>query len=80
MQMEIVHKVSALTYNHLRSKMACGIYYFLVNAIIDGKGDLQSRMQSGMDEARKYYMKNGSNLTQLAYYGRMTNIEEFKAV
>ena len=29
-----VEKVSALTHNHLRSRMACGIYYFLVKEIL----------------------------------------------
>lgn len=77
---EMIHKVSALTHNHLRSKIACGIYYFLVKAIIDEKGELQARMQIGMDDARSFYMKDVSNLTQLAYYGRMADLEEFKAV
>ena len=35
-----VEKVSALTHNHLRSRMACGIYYFLVKEILQDKGSL----------------------------------------
>lgn len=77
---EMIHKVSALTHNHLRSKIACGIYYFLVKAIIDEEGDLQARLQTGMDAARKFYMNEVSNLTQLAYYGRMADLEGFKAI
>lgn len=123
--LEMIHTVSGLTHNHLRSKIACGIYYFMVKAILDerigdtdlvGKDveidcvdvredvredarkdagedarecraenrrenrDLISLLQAGMDEARSFYMKDASNLTQLAYYGRMADLEEFKAV
>ena len=99
---EMIHSVSGLTHNHLRSKIACGIYYFLVKAILDermGKmdwgeedvgennienskanRDFLSILQTGMDEARRFYMKGESNLTQLAYYDRMADLEQFKTV
>ena len=50
-----IHKVSALTHNHLRSMMCCGFYYFMVKSIIDGiaayensKG-AEDKLQSGGD-------------------------------
>lgn len=76
--LEIVHKVSALTHAHLRSKMACGIYYFLVKAVLDGRGSLQERLQKGMDEARVYYEKDITNLVELAYYGKLFNMESLR--
>ena len=33
---EGIHIISGLTHNHIRSKMCCGIYYFMVKSIIDG--------------------------------------------
>ena len=76
--LEIVHKVSALTHAHLRSKMACGIYYFLVKAVLDGRGSLRERLQKGMDEARVYYEKDITNLVELAYYGKLFNMESLR--
>ena len=76
--LEIVHKVSALTHAHLRSQMACGIYYFLVKAVLNGQESLQDRLHKGMDEARAYYEKDIANLTELAHYGRLFNMEAFR--
>ena len=75
-----VHKVSALTHNHLRSQIACGIYYFMIKNIFDGDGTLQKRLQDGMNQAEAFYRKDISNLTQLAYFQRMEKLEEFKYV
>ncbi len=77
--LEMVHKVSALTHAHLRSKMACGIYYFLVKAVLDSAGSLQERLQKGMDEAKVYYEKDSTNLAELAHYGRLFDLETLKA-
>ena len=33
---EGIHVISGLTHNHIRSKMCCSIYYFMVKSIIDG--------------------------------------------
>ena len=37
----MIHAVSALTHAHVRSQMACGIYYFLVKAILEEEGSLE---------------------------------------
>ncbi len=71
----MIHKGSALTHAHLRSKIACGIYYFLVKAVLDGQESLQERLQKGMNEARDYYEKDISNLVELAHYGRLFDME-----
>lgn len=76
--LEMVHKVSALTHAHLRSQMACGIYYFLVKAVLDGQGSLQERLQKGMDVAKVYYEKDIANLTELAHYGRLFDMAAFR--
>lgn len=75
-----IHKVSALTHNHLRSKIACGIYYFMMKNILNNEGTLIERLQNGINEALKFYGKDEENLEQLAYYHRLFNLDEFKNV
>lgn len=78
--LDMVHQVSALTHAHLRSQMACGIYYFLIKAVLDEQGNLQEHLQKGMDEAKAYYEKNVANLTELAHYGRLFDLECLRQV
>lgn len=71
----IIHDVSALTHAHPRSLIACGLYYFCARAILDETGTLIQRLQKGMNAGFTYYRQNITNLTELAYYGRLENIE-----
>ena len=75
--LELIHEVSALTHAHLRSKMACGFYYFMVKAILDEEGNLTSKLQKGIDNAVTFYHRDFSNLVQMAYYGRLFHLDEF---
>lgn len=77
---EAIHKVSALTHNHLRSKMACGIYYFLMEHILEVDGSLKDRMQKGMDQAVAYYGGNVEALGQLEHFQRLVRLDEFQEV
>ena len=74
---KFVHAVSGLTHNHVRSKMACGLYYFCVRAILKGEGNLRDRLQSGMDQGFSYYEKDIANRVELSYYGRLRDLSEF---
>lgn len=69
-----VHAVSGLTHNHLRSKIACGLYYFCVCAVLEGTGSLIERLQKGMDRGFSYYEKDLTNRVELAHYGRLRNL------
>ena len=73
---DIIHNCSALTHAHLRSKTACGIYYFLVKAILDERGEIIERLQLGVNNAFKYYSKNIQN--ELDKYNRIASLSEFK--
>lgn len=73
---DIIHNCSALTHAHLRSKTACGIYYFLVKAILDERGEIIERLQLGVNNAFKYYSKNIQN--ELDKYNRIASLTEFK--
>ena len=73
-----IHKVSALTHNHLRACMACGLYFFLVREMIFGKGSLQERLQKGIDCGFAYYEENIANRVELSRYGRIRDISAFR--
>jgi len=57
-----IHKISALTHNHLRACMTCGLYFFCVREMIFGEGSLNERLQRGMDQGFAYYEKDIANL------------------
>ena len=75
---DIIHNCSALTHAHLRSKIACGIYYFLVKAILDKDGELIERLQQGVDNAFKYYRE--STKSELDNYNRIISLSKFKDI
>ena len=74
----MIHAVSALTHAHVRSQIACGIYYFLVKAILEEEGSLENRLQKGMDRAYQYYRQDLSNHRELENYKRLADLSEFK--
>lgn len=77
---EHVHQVSALTHNHLRSKLACGMYFFIVRNILDGNGSLRERLQMGIDDAMRFYHGDIANYVELAHYGRLFYLDAFSEV
>ncbi len=76
--LDLIHEVSALTHAHLRSKIACGIYYFLVKSILHNPGLLSERLQAGIDDAIRFYHEDIRNLVQMAFYHRLMHLDEFK--
>lgn len=78
--LEKIHEISALTHAHLRSKIACGLYYFLVKEILYGAGSLNDRLQKGFDDGFAFYDDYLSDTNELSYYDRMKNISHFAAM
>ena len=74
---EVVHEVGGLTHNHLRARIACGLYYFCVRGILNGDGLLNERLQKGLDEGFAFYENNIANRVELSHYGRLRNLKEF---
>lgn len=72
-----VHAVSGLTHNHMRAKIACGLYYLMARRILTGDGTLRERLQKGIDEGFDFYKKDLASLVELACYGRLYNLKEF---
>ena len=76
----MIHEVSGLTHNHLRAKIACGLYYFCVCAILDDKGSIAERIQNGIDKGFAFYQRDAADLAELAWYSRLKNIRGFADV
>ena len=74
---EDIHQVSALTHNHIRACIGCGLYFFAVKAILFREGTLTERLQAGMDEAFAFYKNDIAGLKDLMYYGRLMDLTEF---
>ena len=69
----MVHETSSLTHAHMRSKMACGIYYFLIKEIIDTNDTLYICIQTALSNAFTYY----KNEPELEHYHRLQYIDLF---
>lgn len=74
---KVIHEVSGLTHNHLRSKIACGLYYYCICAVLNGKGTLKERLQQGIDRGFAYYGNDISNKAELAWYLRLKDLAAF---
>lgn len=75
--LEQVHQLSALTHDHLRSKMACGIYFFMICNILDKEGTLIEKLQAGIDDAVRFYHGDVANYAELAHYSRLFHLDKF---
>lgn len=80
---EMIHDVSGITHRHIRAKMACGLYFYMVKSILDNKDSekkmtLTECLQAGIDAGMKYYGQDIGNLTELAYFGRLYYLDELE--
>ena len=71
----MIHAVSALTHAHVRSKMACGIYYFCVRSCMNQSGSISDWLQAGVDAAFSYYDQIEECRTELQYFSRIQNLQ-----
>ena len=74
---DMIHEVSALTHAHIRSLVACGLYFFIVRSIIDGGNNLRGCLQNGLDDGFAFYRADAANLTELNHYSRICDLNKF---
>ncbi len=72
-----IHAVGSLTHAHIRSNIACGLYYFMTREVLDGEGGLTERLQKGLDRGFAYYEKELSDRENLEFYIRLKNLKKF---
>ena len=76
----LVHQVAGLTHNHLRGQIACGLYYFMVRAVLHEEDGLNGRLQKGLDAGFAFYEQDERNLQELAHYQRLRDLSGFMAL
>ena len=72
-----IHAVGSLTHAHIRANIACGLYYFMTDAVLNREGTLAQRMQEGLDRGFTYYEKTLADQTELKYYDRLRDLQQF---
>ena len=77
---DIIHKVGGLTHAHIRSNIACGLYYFMASAVLSGDGSLTERLQMSLDRGFAFYEHYLADHENLEYYDRMRDLEAFASL
>lgn len=77
-----IHLVAGLTHNHIRSHMACGLYYFMakeiLKGIMNGQGSqLNVCLQKGIDAGLAYYRQDEMNHKELEHFNRLVDLDKF---
>lgn len=78
--LEIVHKMSALTHAHLRSKMSCGIYFYCVRELAKRNKPLEELLQNAVDLSFAFYEKNNDSKKELEHFSRIRNMEKLRKI
>lgn len=64
-KIEIIHNVSSLTHGHIRSKIACGIYAFVLWELL--RDPCKDAIFAGLQKAKEFYRNND----ELCHYNRL---------
>lgn len=78
--LRIIHQVGGLTHPHIRSQMACGLYFCMARAIVNGEGDLKTLLQNGLSEGFALYEETLYDASDLLFYRRLRDLDQFAAV
>jgi ADP-ribosylglycohydrolase len=68
-KLDVIYEVSALTHGHPRSKLACGIYAFILTALMDTQN--KEGIQAGLTAAKAHYETQFEYQTELTHYARI---------
>ena len=77
---DVIHSVGGLTHAHIRSNIACGLYFFMVKQILIGEGPLQERMREGLTQGFAFYESRLADKENLHYYDRLRDLTAFKSL
>ena len=75
---DTIHAVGGLTHAHIRSNIACGLYFFMVKQIPLGEGSLREKMQDGLSKGFTFYETYLADKENLHYYDRLRDLDAFK--
>ena len=77
---QTIHAVGGLTHAHIRSNIACGLYFFMVHQILTGEGSLRDRLQAGLTRGFAFYESNLIDKNNLRHYHRLQDLDSFAAI
>ena len=72
-----IHQIGSLTHAHPRINIACGLYYFMVKAVLEEEGSLRERLQSGLSHGFSFYKREGADQENVAFYDRLRDLSVF---
>ncbi|MDO4460037.1 MAG: ADP-ribosylglycohydrolase family protein [Clostridia bacterium] len=73
-----IHDASALTHSHMRSKIGCGLYFFIVREMLFGNPEsIGEALAKGLSEGFAYYDSRACATDELVHYSRLRNPDEF---
>lgn len=78
--MKIIHDMSALTHAHIRSKMACGIYFYCVKELPKRNAPIQELLEKAIRLAFSFYEKYEDSRREQIYFKRIRNVEALKNI
>ena len=77
---DVIHSVGGLTHAHIRSNIACGLYFFMAKYILFREGSLQERIQEGLTQGFAFYESYLADKENLYYYDRLRDLDAFKSL
>lgn len=72
-----IHDVGSLTHAHIRSNIACGLYYFMIKEILGGTGSLKDRLAEGITKGYAFYESFLADKENLYHYDRLRDLDVF---
>lgn len=77
----MIHETSALTHSHPRSLIACGMYYFMIESLLENEGDLITLLQKGIGKGIAYYTNTGKSFAdELQHYAGTLNLDTLRHI
>lgn len=77
---KIIHDMSALTHAHIRSKMACGIYFFCVRELAKKNAPVQVLLEQALHIAFSFYEKDAISKNELIFFKRIRDVEVLRQI
>ena len=77
---DAIHSVGGLTHAHIRSNIACGLYFFMAKYILFREGSLQESILEGLTQGFAFYESYLADKENLHYYDRLKDLETFKSL
>ena len=77
---QMIHAVGGLTHAHIRSNIACGLYFFMVDEVLNTEGTLCDRLQEGLTRGFAFYESFLADKDNLRYYDRLQDLEIFASL